>query len=301
MGQVMLLRGAFATLFIAAARLASGRACQPAPRAAADGACCASPAKSLATVTFLIALAQLPIANVSAVLQALPLAVTMGAALIYRRDGRLAPLAGDRRRLCRRADHRPARASKVSAPIRWWRWSASASAPCATSPPSASRERIPTLLVSTVTALAVTICGAFLIQPMGGWTPLSAFDAVPARLRGGAAAGRLPVHHHGHALGEISFVAPFRYTGAALVDPARLPGLRRRSRPGDDPRRRRSSSAPASTRSIANASSGARRRPPKAPARAWRRTGCDDVPDRQGLAPHLVTLVHGGGRRRRSP
>ena len=40
-------------------------------------------AKCWRTVTFLIALAQLPIANVSAVLQALPLAVTMGAALIY--------------------------------------------------------------------------------------------------------------------------------------------------------------------------------------------------------------------------
>ena len=56
----------------------------------------------MATVTFLIALAQLPIANVSAVLQALPLAVTMGAALDLWRDGRLAPLAGDRRGLCRR-------------------------------------------------------------------------------------------------------------------------------------------------------------------------------------------------------
>ena len=31
-------------------------------------------------------------------------------------------------------------------------------------------ERIPTLLISTATVLAVSICGAFLVQPMGGWT-----------------------------------------------------------------------------------------------------------------------------------
>ncbi len=35
------------------------------------------------TVTFLVALKHLPLANVSAVLQALPLAVTMGAALVF--------------------------------------------------------------------------------------------------------------------------------------------------------------------------------------------------------------------------
>ncbi len=35
----------------------------------------------LATITFLIGLAHMPIGNASAILQALPLAVTMGAAL----------------------------------------------------------------------------------------------------------------------------------------------------------------------------------------------------------------------------
>src|SRR5690606_20743296 len=37
-----------------------------------------------ATVTFLTALAHMPLANVSAVLQSLPLAVTMGAAIAFR-------------------------------------------------------------------------------------------------------------------------------------------------------------------------------------------------------------------------
>ncbi len=82
MGQVMFLRGAFATLFVAVLAWHQGAlsnlrlALQPMVLVRVAG-------EVLATVTFLIALAQLPIANVSAVLQALPLAVTMGAALIY--------------------------------------------------------------------------------------------------------------------------------------------------------------------------------------------------------------------------
>ena len=82
MGQVMFVRGAFATLFIAALAWHQGAlanlrlALQPMVLLRVVG-------EMMATVTFLIALAQLPIANVSAVLQALPLAVTMGAALIY--------------------------------------------------------------------------------------------------------------------------------------------------------------------------------------------------------------------------
>ena len=81
MGQVMFLRGAFATLFIPVLSLRQGAlanlrfALQPLVLIRVAG-------EALATVTFLIALAQLPIANVSAVLQALPLAVTMAAALM---------------------------------------------------------------------------------------------------------------------------------------------------------------------------------------------------------------------------
>ncbi|TGS76035.1 EamA/RhaT family transporter, partial [Mesorhizobium sp. M3A.F.Ca.ET.175.01.1.1] len=33
---------------------------------------------------------------------------------------------------------------------------------------------IPTMLVSTATALAMTVFGALLLSPMGGWTPMSA-------------------------------------------------------------------------------------------------------------------------------
>ena len=135
----------------------------------------ASPAKSLATVTFLIALAQLPIANVSAVLQALPLAVTMGAALIY------GETVGWRRWLAIAAGF-----AGVAIIVRpglegFSTYSLVALVCvgfCAVRDLATRRipERIPTLLISTVTALAVTVCGAFLVQPMGGWTPPGAFD-----------------------------------------------------------------------------------------------------------------------------
>jgi hypothetical protein len=67
------------------------------------------------TLTFLIGLSHIPIANASAILQALPLAVTMGAALFlsepvgWRRWGAILD------RLCRGADHRPARSRRLLA------------------------------------------------------------------------------------------------------------------------------------------------------------------------------------------
>jgi drug/metabolite transporter (DMT)-like permease len=74
-------------------------------------------------------------------------------------------------------------------------------------------EEIPTLLISTVTAFAVSVCGVFLIQPMGGWTPPGSFDLLLLA----CAAGLLLVGYQFIILslrsGEISFVAPFRYTG----------------------------------------------------------------------------------------
>ena len=215
MGQVMFIRGAFATLFVRRSPGIRARSPICASRCS-RWCCCASLGEALATVTFLIALAQLPIANVSAVLQALPLAVTMGAALIYGETVGWRRWLSIARGLCRRHHHRQARARKASTSIRWWRWSASASAPCATLPPGAFPHEIPTLLISTVTALAVTVCGAFLIQPMGGWTPPGAFDLFLLA----CAAGLLLVGYQFIILamrsGEISFVAPFRYTGLLL-------------------------------------------------------------------------------------
>ena len=100
MGQVMLIRGLFATALVTliawhqGALRRIGHALHPMVAIRVGG-------EAFATVCFLIALSHLPIANVSAVLQALPLAVTMGAAMV------LAEPVGWRRGHCTTLDLAP--------------------------------------------------------------------------------------------------------------------------------------------------------------------------------------------------
>ncbi|WP_256754459.1 DMT family transporter [Mesorhizobium sp. Mes31] len=210
MAQVMLVRGVFATLFVGS--LAWQRGALVRLRSMLD------PLVALrvlgeagGTVTFLIALAHLPIASVSAVLQALPLAVTMGAALVFREG------------------------------VGWRRWLAIAIgfvgvlvivrpgfegfsvyslvalacvACCAVRDLATKRipKAIPTLLVSTATAFAMTIVGALLLSPMGGWTPMTGKSTALLAL----AAVLVLIGYQSIIMamrvGDISFIAPFRYT-----------------------------------------------------------------------------------------
>ena len=66
-------------------------------------------AEIAATGLFLTALMHMPLANLSAILQSLPLAVTLGAALVLRRKHRLAADGRDPHRLRRSAADHPAR------------------------------------------------------------------------------------------------------------------------------------------------------------------------------------------------
>lgn len=163
------------------------------------------------TLTFLIGLSHIPLANASAILQALPLAVTMAAALF------------------------------LSEPVGWRRWGAilagfvgvliivrpglegfspyalmivgtvifAAVRDIATRKVNAA---IPSLFLSTVTASGVAIAGLVLIGPMGGWSPVSVADFGLISL----AACLLLVGYQFIIMsmreGEISFIAPFRYT-----------------------------------------------------------------------------------------
>lgn len=209
-GQVMLVRGVFATILVAL--LAWHQRALQAPARALNPLVLARAGCELgATLTFLTALAHMPIANISAVLQSLPLAVTMGAALL------------------------------LGEPVRWRRWLAIGVGfagvmiivrPgfegfniyallallcvvfCALRDLATRRipSDVPSLLVSTVTAGVVAVFGAMMVVPLGGWTQLT-LDST-GRL---AAAAILLMP--GYILvilamrtGEISFVAPFRYT-----------------------------------------------------------------------------------------
>jgi len=210
MGQVMLVRGLFATLLVVLIAWHKGAlraplgVLQPMVMLRVFG-------EVGGTVCFLLALARLPIANVSAVMQALPLAVTMGAALVF------------------------------DEPVGWRRWLAisigflgvvivvrpgfegfSAYALlalasvffCAIRDLATKRipADVPTFLVSTATSAAVMITGAATVQPLGGWMPLTFYSAALL-----ATAALLLIVGYQSIIGamrtgEISFIAPFRYT-----------------------------------------------------------------------------------------
>lgn len=164
-----------------------------------------------ATLTFLASLAHVPLANLSAVLQALPLAVTIGAALF------------------------------LGEGVGWRRWLAIAvgfggvliivrpgmdgfnifsvlmliSVTFCAIRDLATRQiprHVPSLFVSTLTSTVVTITGALTVVPFGGWTPMS-IDLVGIL----ACAAVLVLFGYqfiikGMREGDISFIAPFRYT-----------------------------------------------------------------------------------------
>ena len=210
MGQVMLVRGLFATALIALLAWHRG--------ALRNLSLAFHPLMAVrilgevgGTVTFLVALKHLPLANVSAVLQALPLAVTMGAALVF-------------------GEH-----------VGWRRWLSIVAGflgvmiivrpgfdgfsaysllvlvcvgCCAVRDLATKRipAVIPSLLVSTMAASAVAVCGALLVVPMGGWTAMSVKETGLL-----AAAAALVLVGYQFIImsmreGELSFIAPFRYT-----------------------------------------------------------------------------------------
>lgn len=165
----------------------------------------------LATVTFLTGLAHMPIANASAILQALPLAVTLAAAVILKE------------------------------PVGWRRWTAiivgflgvmiivkpgsdgfniwsllivacvffAAGRDLVT---RAAPQEIPSAFMSLATATLIAAVGLVLIVPFGGWQPVSGINYLKL---GGASIFLLFGYQfviQSMRTGEIGFIAPFRYT-----------------------------------------------------------------------------------------
>ncbi|APO75045.1 DMT superfamily inner membrane transporter protein [Rhizobium etli 8C-3] len=165
----------------------------------------------LAAVSYITALGMMPIANASAILQSLPLVVTFGAALFF------------------------------GEPVGWRRWSAilvgllgvmiiirpgpegftPAALLCVASVlVTAGRDlatrsidpEIPSLMVTVVTAMSVAFFGALLMPALGGWQPVSLTSLSHLLL----ASVLVLIGYQSVILamrtGEVSFVAPFRYT-----------------------------------------------------------------------------------------
>lgn len=210
MAQVMVIRGLFATLFVTV--LAFHQGALQRPELARNRTIWLRVVGEIgATVCFLVSLSHLPLANVSAVLQALPLAITMGAALFFGEG------------------------------VGWRRWLAIAVgfigvtiiirpgfegfsaytlltllsvAFCTVRDLSTRRipREIPTLLVSAATAASVTVVGFLLLQPMGGWVPPSLFETALLAFCAVLLLVGTQFIIMAMRMGEISFVAPFRYT-----------------------------------------------------------------------------------------
>nr|CAD6604009.1 EamA/RhaT family transporter [Rhizobium sp. Khangiran2] len=164
-----------------------------------------------ATLTFISALGQIDFANVTSIMQSLPLAVTLGAAIFLKE------------------------------PVGWRRWAAilvgffgvliilrptadgfaSASllvvaAVFFTSSRDLVTRRIvadvPSLTITLFTAAANTIVGALLIVPMGGWQPMTWENFLPLVIAALLVFSGYQAVIMAMRTGEISFVAPFRYT-----------------------------------------------------------------------------------------
>ena len=163
-----------------------------------------------AAVFFLSALAQIPLANVTAILQAVPLTVTMAAALFLRET------------------------------VGWRRWLATiigflgvtiivrpgvdgfsvyslyaiAAVFCVTIRDIATRKLskdVPTSLVALITGVAITLYGAIML-PSVAWIPLTATHWFLLTLAAIAIVFGYVFSVLAMRTGETSFIAPFRYT-----------------------------------------------------------------------------------------
>ncbi|MBL0373098.1 DMT family transporter [Rhizobium sp. KVB221] len=209
-GQIMFVRGAITSVLIFAVAWKLG-ALRP-PRVLADRyLLLRTLGEIVASITYITALGSLPLPNASAILQMLPLAVTMGAAVFFgesvgwRRWGAiLVGLIGVLIII------RPgAEGFTVSALLVVVSVLAAATRDLAT---RRINPNIPSLLISAVTALVVTMVGAVLIVPFGGWKPVAAFDLGALTIGALALFGGYQAVIMAMRTGDMSFVAPFRYT-----------------------------------------------------------------------------------------
>jgi drug/metabolite transporter (DMT)-like permease len=209
-GQMMLVRGVVAIMLIAGLAWHQG-ALRPLRTLMMKPVALRVIGEVGGTISFLAAIVHLPLANTAAIFQALPLAVTLGAALIF------------------------------GEPVGWRRWSAIAAGfigvliivrPglagfsqfslfalvsvvfCAVRD-LATRQipaQIPSLFITLLTTVTVTLAGAAILFPLGGWTPPSNRGLGLLTL----AAVLLLIGYQCVIMalrtGDISAVAPFRYS-----------------------------------------------------------------------------------------
>ena len=209
-GQVMLVRGLFAMALIAALAFHQ-RAMRPIRTILIRPVAVRVIGEVGGAVSFLAAITHLPLANTSAILQALPLLITLGAALAFREP------VGWRRWLAIGAGFigvliivRPGAAG-----FNQFSLLALTSVMFCAVRDLATKQiptHIPSLFITLLTTVTVTTAGAAILVPLGGWTPPS------GRALGLLALAAVLVLIGYQCIimalrtGDISAVAPFRYS-----------------------------------------------------------------------------------------
>ena len=209
-GQIMLVRGVFTSLLVLLLARHFG--------AMRSFRLVLTPAVGLrvvaevgASITYIWALGHMQLANASAILQALPLAVTLGAALF------LGEPVGWRRWLAIIIGFLGVLIVLRPGPegFTWAALSVLASVVFAAIRDLCTRRidpAVPSLFISVITATAITLTGAVLVVPLGGWQSMS---MASLGLLAGASL-LLLVGYQFIVLamrnGEIAVVAPLRYT-----------------------------------------------------------------------------------------
>ncbi|MDX0469021.1 DMT family transporter [Sinorhizobium medicae] len=208
-GQIMFMRGLLTTLMVVVIAYRLG-AFRPIRTILRPAILLRIAMEALASVTYISALGQIPLANASAIMQALPLAVTLGAALF------------------------------LGEPVGWRRWAAIvvgfagvlivlrpgpegftvaaltvvACVFCTATRDLCTRRigtDVPSLYITVTTSFVTTLVGAALIVPLGGWQPMSATSL--SHIAGASVLLMLGYQTIVLAMreGEISVIAPFRY------------------------------------------------------------------------------------------
>ncbi|MFN7267757.1 MAG: DMT family transporter [Cereibacter sp.] len=163
-----------------------------------------------ATLLFLTALMHMPLANLSAIMQALPLAVTLGAALVF------GDRIGWRRMLAILAGFcgvliiiRPGTAG-----FDVWSVAGLGSVACVVLRDLSTRRlscQVPTVLVALCSGLGVMAMGLFGTL-FTGWQPVDLTEALVVAAASCALIAGYMFGVMAMRVGDIGFVAPFRYT-----------------------------------------------------------------------------------------
>lgn len=209
-GEIILIRGSISSFLIFLLALHM-RALRPLKTVLSPMLALRVLAEVTATLTYIYALGQLPLANAGAILQFLPLAVTLGAALFlgepvgWRRWGAIAAGFVGVLLIIKPGPEGFSIASLLALACVF----AAAARDIAT---KRLPSGIPTVFVTLMTSLAVTATAGIFIKPLGGWQTPALADVVYLAL----AAICLMIGYlsliSAMRTGEISFIAPFRYT-----------------------------------------------------------------------------------------